>query len=139
MFITFCCNQFSLILAIGFHYLNTFYFGIVVITVFLRLLKLIKTFSSVSENNTVVNIIVQTIKGSRKNWGIIFFSVEFKILTRKNGVFLNSMQEFIEIEELAASDLFHMFTKPVKYYIFHCHILKSSGVHQIERSGCSFQ
>ena len=102
-------------------------------------LKLIKTFSSVSENNTVVNIIVQTIKGSRKNWGIIFFSVEFKILTRKNGVFLNSVQEFIEIEELAASDLFHMFTKPVKYYIFHCHILKSSGVHQIERSGCSFQ
>ena len=70
-----------------------------IIYCFQNSLKLIKIFSSVSENNTVVNIILQTIKGSRKNWGIIFFVLSLNILTRKNGVFLNSVQEFIEIEE----------------------------------------
>ena len=29
---------------------------------------------------------------------------------------------------LAASDLFHMFTQPIKFYIFHCHILKSADI-----------
>ena len=102
-------------------------------------LKLIKTFSSVSENNTVVNIIVQTIKGSRKNWGIIFFSVEFKHTHKEKRCFPQFSARIYWNRRMAASDLFQMFTKPVKCYIFHCHMLKSSGVHQIERSVCSFQ
>ena len=29
---------------------------------------------------------------------------------------------------LAASDLFHMFTKSIKFYTFHCHMLNSRDV-----------
>ena len=110
-----------------------------IIYCFQNSLKLIKIFSSVSENNTVVNIILQTIKGSRKNWGIIFFSVEFKHTHKEKRCFPQFSARIYWNRRMAASDLFQMFTKPVKCYIFHCHMLKSSGVHQIERSVCSFQ
>ena len=42
----------------------------------------------------------------------------------KLNILLNSVQEFIEI----ASDHFLMFTQSIKFYTFHCHILKSTDV-----------
>ena len=44
---------------------------------------------------------------------------------RENCVLLISVQEFIAIEALAASDLFLMLIQSVGFYTFHCHILKS--------------
>ena len=46
-----------------------------------------------------------------------------KIFTGKNCALLNSVQEFIKIEALAAANLFHMFTQSIKFCTFHCHIL----------------
>ena len=38
----------------------------------------------------------------------------------------SSVQEFIEIE--VASDLLHTFIQSVKFYTFHCHLLKNTYV-----------
>ena len=38
------------------------------------------------------------------------------------------MQKICEDRILAASDLFDMFTQPIKFCTFHCHILKATGV-----------
>ena len=47
---------------------------------------------------------------------------------------------------LAASDLFHMFTQSIKFYTFHCHLLKRAEVwkmwfikQRVKMNGCCFQ
>ena len=50
------------------------------------------------------------------------------ILTGKSRVFLNSVQEFIEIKTLTASGLLNLFTQSINFYSFHCRMLKSTDV-----------
>ena len=43
--------------------------------------------------------------------------------TGKNCMLLSSVQEYWN-GRLAASDIFHWFRQPIKFYTFHCHILQ---------------
>ena len=48
-------------------------------------------------------------------WRVIF-------ITGINWVLLNLVQEFIEIVAWVTSDLFHMFTRSIKFYTIHSRI-----------------
>ena len=49
------------------------------------------------------------------------------VLIGKNCVLLSSVQEYTEIEAWLLLTFF-IFTQSIKFYAFHCHILKSTDV-----------
>ena len=56
---------------------------------------------------------------------------------RENFVLLNSVQEFIEIQNFAAPDLFPMFTQAINFCMLYCHKIKEfrclkNVIHQLE-------
>ena len=63
------------------------------------------------------------------SWSSLLMNIFDKILNDNhtdNLCLLSSLQEVIEIE--VASDLLHTFIQSVKFYTFHCHLLKSTYV-----------